>query len=213
MDLELGRNWRFRRRKAEFRWCLWRRPPWQHSIRVAGCHRRVSFSFSELAVAPGEAAGSFCVLRFQPHRRGCLSLKTGDSCYRCVMPDDGLNRWHLPDHWSDLPWRRINWALHIAWAIVLLLLLNSCGRARNIDAISISLTILQIVIAIALVGGFWILRPEVKETARNEARETALHEARRAVEEWRNATTGGPENIQGLADALDKEDADDAANR
>jgi hypothetical protein len=98
--------------------------------------------------------------------------------------------------------------LHGLWAIAILVLLNSCGGARNVDSISISLTILEIVLVVALVGGFWVIRPEVKEAARDAAKEAAVLEARRATEEWLSANGGSSANPQALADALDKDDGD-----
>lgn len=89
------------------------------------------------------------------------------------MADHEENGVVLPKKWADLPWKRINWCLHIVWAVAILLLLNSCGNARDLDSLSISLTILEIVVVVALIGGFWLLRPEVRETTETEARAVA----------------------------------------
>lgn len=112
-------------------------------------------------------------------------------------------RERIPEALADLPWRKVNWALHILWAFLILTLLNSCGSRRNFDGLSVSLAALEIFLIVAFVAGFWILRPEVKDAAREEAKRVATLEARRAAQEWLADRSGSDEQIQTMIDAMD----------
>lgn len=109
-----------------------------------------------------------------------------------------------PERFSDLPWNKINWCLHALWLMFFLLTLHSCGAERNFDSISVSLMILEIVIVGGALGGFWILRPEVKETARYEAAKAAEPEARRAAEEWLESRFGTASSANDLQEMINK---------
>ncbi|WP_146227448.1 hypothetical protein [Pseudoroseicyclus aestuarii] len=117
----------------------------------------------------------------------------------------------LPEKFKDLPWAKINWFLHGFWALLILYLLNAKGGVQDSNALAASVTILQAVLVVALVGGFWIIRPEVKEAATQTAEEIAERlaapAARRAALEWIEAQ-GERRAVdnQSLVDALGEED-------
>lgn len=117
-------------------------------------------------------------------------------------------------------WLKANcWWVYGAWMLLLTLamvfLWNSSGE-KDLDALSVSLTILEIFLVIFAVSGFWLVRANARETARDEARDEALREARRVAEpvarraaiDWlMNKVDGGPadasDSLQEMMDSLD----------
>lgn len=73
----------------------------------------------------------------------------------------------LAETWRGLPWQKVSWALHGVWFFGLLMVWNNLGEPK-LDAISLSISVLQTFLAVVAVGGFWLLRQEVRSKALEE---------------------------------------------
>lgn len=106
--------------------------------------------------------------------------------------------------------RRYEIVCYILSALILLQLFSAFGIAylfaKNSadpepDAIAVSLTILEILLAVAFGVGFWMIRSHVKDQAREQAEETAekvaVPVARRTTIDWLT------ENVPGAASSAD----------
>ncbi|MBC6715539.1 hypothetical protein H9Q09_04945 [Aurantimonas sp. DM33-3] len=88
-----------------------------------------------------------------------------------------MSGWRLTDEWGALPWTRINWGLHMLWGFLIVLIWNSDGNPDT-SGLSVSMTVLQTFLAVVAVGGFWLLRSEVRSAALKELEEIAPKLAR-----------------------------------
>ncbi|MCT8266783.1 MULTISPECIES: hypothetical protein [Afifella] len=78
-----------------------------------------------------------------------------------------VKRWRLPGQWRALPWGVVGWCLHGLWAFLILLIWNSSGDP-DVSNLSFSITLLQTFLILLAVGGFWLLRSEVRSRAAEE---------------------------------------------
>lgn len=65
-----------------------------------------------------------------------------------------------------------NFLLHCVWAFLIGVMWNSSG-AVEYSAIAVSLAVLQTFLVVIAVGGFWLLRNEVRSQAATEIRKIA----------------------------------------
>lgn len=88
------------------------------------------------------------------------------------------------------------------------------------DFIAVTLTIFEIFLVIALIGGFWMLRSAAQEAARAEARKivprVAERDVRRNFLDWQNFTEPLEDNeedstsVQDMVDSFSEDDEDGA---
>lgn len=92
-------------------------------------------------------------------------------------------------------WLGASIALNFIVLCAILLVWNAGGDKTDIDALAVSITALEIILAIVAVGGFWTLKGAAREraeevareVAEKEARDVAVPTARRAAEDFLNS--------------------------
>ncbi|TNE47796.1 MAG: hypothetical protein EP341_09095 [Sphingomonadales bacterium] len=66
---------------------------------------------------------------------------------------------------------------------LILLLWNVSGGLEDVDSLAVSITVLEVFIAIAAIGGFWTLRSSARDAAAEEARSISEEVSKREVKE------------------------------
>ena len=111
----------------------------------------------------------------------------------------------------------ISVALNVVVFFTICLWWNSAGEKPEVDTVAFGMSVLQTMLAVVALGGFWLLRgaavEEARRTARDELerlkgsferelRDLAEVTARRTAEEW-CSVQGNIREDTSLADALD----------
>lgn len=103
---------------------------------------------------------------------------------------------------------------------LVLLLWNVSGTANNTDSLSVSLTVLEILLAVVALGGFFLIRSAAvraaEDEARSEAKRLAPLVAKRAALEFlnsriwdANSTSSTNDGMTAMMQALDEDGEED----
>lgn len=132
-------------------------------------------------------------------------------------------KFELPQRLAELPWTGIGWSLHFAWFFLILLVWNCAGNEdASLNTLSVSITTLEIFLVILALGGFWIIRGEVRERVKQETRSLVHEEMHsrvepqllRLVEQYLDARSQSgdlrEDDVREMMRALDEHDGSDA---
>jgi hypothetical protein len=117
-------------------------------------------------------------------------------------------------------WLAVSVFMNFLTLSIVVYIWNTSGGKVEYDALALSITTLEIILAIVAVGGFWMIRGAASESAREraeevarevaekEARDVAEPAARRATEDFLSAKSDlayAQADIDSLVDAIGKQ--------
>lgn len=127
-----------------------------------------------------------------------------------------LRKWHQN---AATVWLLVAVVLGLVNLFLIVLLWNVSGQVSDIDSLSVSITVLEMFLAVVALGGFWVIRGSAREAAATEARDIAKSQAeqiaRQTALDYVNAIVGTKSNetainsVTDLMQALDEEGGDD----